>query len=75
MSFSPEEQAFLRDLHQLSIRHGIVIWGCGCCGSPSLIPLEGPTEGAGYGEGGSEGFRWLAPGKYGHAKYKDTIVK
>jgi hypothetical protein len=28
--------AFLHDLTLLSKKHQMVIWGCGCCGSPNL---------------------------------------
>lgn len=31
-----KEKAFLKDLRKLAIKHGIVIDGCGCCGSPYL---------------------------------------
>jgi hypothetical protein len=32
--------AFLKDLTALSRKHGLIIWGCGCCGSPSLNDLD-----------------------------------
>jgi hypothetical protein len=31
------EADFLADLTALSRKHGIVVTGCGCCGSPSLV--------------------------------------
>ena len=31
---------FVRELSKLSRRHKIKIGGCGCCGSPFLIPME-----------------------------------
>lgn len=31
---------FLTELTDLSIKHGIVIEGCGCCGSPYLTEQE-----------------------------------
>jgi hypothetical protein len=30
------EKAFLKGLTALSKKHGVVIWGCGCCGSPLI---------------------------------------
>jgi hypothetical protein len=32
--------AFLKDLTALSRKHGLKIWGCGCCNSPSLNELD-----------------------------------
>jgi hypothetical protein len=31
-----EIECFLRELSELTEKHGIVICGCGCCGSPYL---------------------------------------
>lgn len=31
---------FLLELTALTKKHGIEIWGCGCCGSPSLSRLS-----------------------------------
>lgn len=33
-------EKFLLDLSSLTIKYGIVIAGCGCCGSPYLKSLE-----------------------------------
>jgi len=37
-----EEQLkeFLKDLSKLSRKHKIIIGGCGCCGSPFLMPMS-----------------------------------
>lgn len=35
----PDYTKFLEELTELSKKHGIEIYGCGCCGSPSLSPL------------------------------------
>lgn len=38
---------FLTELTELTIKHGIAIAGCGCCGSPYLTPLaEGEEQGS-----------------------------
>lgn len=31
-------EAFLMDLGGLAAQHGLIIAGCGCCGSPFLMP-------------------------------------
>lgn len=31
---------FLKDLNKLSRKHKIIIGGCGCCGSPALMPMS-----------------------------------
>jgi len=33
------KEAFLEELNQLTRKHGIHIWGCGCCGGPALVGL------------------------------------
>jgi hypothetical protein len=33
--------AFLEELSALTIKHGIRIGGCGCCGSPWVSKIEG----------------------------------
>lgn len=61
-----EETAFLIALTELSRKHGIVVTGCGCCGSPSLRKLE-PSQmvpDAGYGANDGSDVQWLAPGDY-----------
>lgn len=41
-----EAEAFLHDLEHLTRRHGIMIRGCGCCGSPYLLRKKDlPHEG------------------------------
>lgn len=36
--------AFLKDLSELTRKHGFVIGGCGCCGSPYVHHLTRPGE-------------------------------
>jgi hypothetical protein len=58
-----QEAAFLEGLRVLTLQTGVVIGGCGCCGSPSLGAL---AEGEGdsfyrrepYGE---EKVEWISP--------------
>lgn len=35
-----QEQEFLKELTELTLKYRIVIYGCGCCGSPSINPLD-----------------------------------
>lgn len=30
-------EKFLEELSELSVKHKVFIWGCGCCGSPNLL--------------------------------------
>lgn len=39
-----EIQDFLKELTELTKKHGIYIGGCGCCGSPYLGPTDKTTE-------------------------------
>ena len=39
-----EIAAFLLDLTELSKRHGLLIWGCGCCGSPVVEKVRNPDK-------------------------------
>ncbi|MDR2571127.1 MAG: hypothetical protein LBD23_12695 [Oscillospiraceae bacterium] len=32
-------EEFLNDLTELTVKHGIIIGGCGCCGSPFLYGI------------------------------------
>lgn len=57
-------RAFMLELRELTIKHGISIGGCGCCGSPSLdYEADTSDERAGYAccEGDSEELTWLVP--------------
>lgn len=40
--------AFLSELRELTEKHGVVISGCGCCGSPRLTDLLEKGEGANW---------------------------
>lgn len=46
MSETKDYSAFLRDLNALVSKHGLVIGGCGCCGSPWVVDApENPEDG------------------------------
>lgn len=65
-----KERAFLSDLEWLTRKHGVMIFGCGCCGSPSLVELdeEQLVPEAGYsGDAqrlGGRDFAWICPGDF-----------
>ena len=48
MSETKDYSAFLRDLEALTIKHGVVIGGCGCCGSPGLFDAPQNPEAGFY---------------------------
>lgn len=58
MATISEEQInkFLEELSKLSREHKVVIGGCGCCGSPFLMPMSNDgkysvsPEDKGYGD-------------------------
>lgn len=52
---------FLADLGALAVKHGLVVSGCGCCGSPGLDP-ETPSEGSGYAIGMDRDVYWVPAG-------------
>jgi len=40
MNYEEREQEFLKELTNLSQKYKIFIYGCGCCGSPSLEDFD-----------------------------------
>jgi hypothetical protein len=40
MTDNKKIKAFLKDLTELSIKHNLVIGGCGCCGSPWIASMD-----------------------------------
>ena len=40
-SFHPQLDEFLEELTELTMKYGISISGCGCCGSPRLFKVSG----------------------------------
>lgn len=64
MSTLTNEQiaVFTAVLADLTRKHCIVIFGCGCCGSPSLGSIsEAELEGASYGYSPGDGLEWGTP--------------
>jgi hypothetical protein len=58
----PEKvEAFLKDLTELSRRHGIAIGGCGCCHSPFLKDADSATSYYRVDPSGYYGFEWIGP--------------
>ena len=39
------ERQFLNELKELTLKYKLTVWGCGCCGSPSLQELEDGEDG------------------------------
>jgi len=48
---------FLKELAELSRKHGILIGGCGCCGSPYLY--EDPALNGKYRTNGDDDLSWI----------------
>lgn len=68
---------FLLGLAKLTRETGIVVDGCGCCGSPSLYNADQGTlqsASAGYGYGYAGEVAWISPvDAHAWEKYKDSI--
>lgn len=54
-------KAFLKDLTKLSLKHGITIGGCGCCGSPWLMGHEKKLDGSYRVDGDNEALSFYGP--------------
>lgn len=52
------QREFMRRLAQLTKETGVAIYGCGCCGSPSLVNVEDGHEGEGYATHAGSDVRW-----------------
>lgn len=69
--------AFMLELRELTLKHGVSIGGCGCCGSPWLNEdADVSDERAGYcSEDGCE-LLWVAPSdEYDWEHYSADIVR
>lgn len=73
------EKEFLIGLEKLTRETGIIIGGCGCCGSPSLdeasdAELSDPDAGYGYGYAGE--VSWISHAdSYDWERFSDSIVR
>jgi hypothetical protein len=56
-------RAFLIELSELSRKHGLLIGGCGCCGSPYIMRKEDNQEPSGYLTYNSGDLSWISPRK------------
>ena len=72
-----KEKEFIKGLEKLTRETGIVIGGCGCCGSPYLDVAEITSDDAGYAQKPEEGeIGWIDPSDaYDWLNYKELIVK
>ena len=62
MSDEERMNAFLVDLRVLTIKHGVAIAGCGCCGSPYIddkVDVSDPS--AGYVHESGSDVAWIVP--------------
>jgi hypothetical protein len=58
-----KQRAFLTELRELTLKHGLLISGCGCCGSPYLEEVQEARDNFGSytcDERG-ENVEWLSP--------------
>jgi hypothetical protein len=64
MNEKERNELFMKELTTLSKKHGVKIWGCGCCGSPQLSTMkeEEIVEDALYVEGRQ--LQYIVPGTY-----------
>ena len=74
-SSEERKRTFILGLEKLTRENGIIIGGCGCCGSPYLSNAEEGklTEEAGYK---SDEIMWVSPSDdYDWKEYSHQIVK
>ncbi len=62
------EKEFLHGLKELTLKTGISIEGCGCCGSPYLVELnkESLTQDSRYGYGYANEVIWISSTQQWH---------
>lgn len=59
--------SFLKELAELSKKYDIEIWGCGCCGSPSLMNIsDGKTL--------ADDLNWEEEEDKYSVEYADTVL-
>ncbi len=77
MRITDAEKEFIIGLEELTRKTGIVISGCGCCGSPFLSEQDITTnqEESGYGWGDSD-IQWMAfDDKYVEKSWEDRAKR
>jgi len=71
-----KEKEFLIGLDALTRKTGILICGCGCCGSPSLEEAKITDNDSGYGYGYAGEVSWIDKSDdYDWENFSKTIVK
>ena len=71
---TPEERAFILELRELTMKHGIVVNACGCCGSPWLEKVTVDVQ-AGYAYGETTPLTWLTPADKNYIKFGSEIIR
>jgi len=77
MSEEERRKQFLLELRELTMKHGISIGGCGCCGSPYLdTDVDVSDSRAGYVYGNGSELEWLAPsdGNWWEINSEDVVL-
>jgi hypothetical protein len=42
------KDGFLKDIIDVSKKHNIVLWGCGCCGGPTMVDHNNAEKRSNY---------------------------
>jgi hypothetical protein len=58
MTTKDRREKFLAELTKISRQFGIVVDGCGCCGSPYLREIDEGAAGEYVEDGGISDFEW-----------------
>jgi hypothetical protein len=78
-ALTKKERKFLIGLEKLSRKTGVVIGGCGCCGSPWVSEIDEAAldEKAGYAMTQDDGgINWVSPSdEYDWKEYHESIIK
>ncbi len=73
---SEAEREFLQGLRELTLKTGIAIAGCGCCGSPYLVEInkDSLTDDVRYGYGCADELTWISsPNQWGRENYRGNL--
>ena len=75
MSKEERQKQFLIELRELTIKHGISVGGCGCCGSPYLeMDADVSYEKSGYIHDNGGEIDWITPDDGVYRLYAEEIV-